>query len=287
MSEWDAIVLDLDGDPEMLRECLDSITSQVPAPARVIVFDNGSSMPTRARLSTAAPAVEHHRSEANLGFARGVNAALAFSSAELLAVINNDAVLRPGWSKLLTAAFEESTVAGAQSVIVSPDANTVDGAGITLIAGRIVQLGHGEPVRDVNLSLFWGVSATAAMYRRRALEQVSTDGIVFDERFESYYEDVDLAARLDAAGFTMTLIEAPLAMHHGSTTAPRLGSHALFLRTRNRYFVARLHDGVARSSSLLLEDLRRVVREGSRLRLLRAVTIARGAIAGLTARLRA
>ncbi len=54
---------------------------------------------------------------------------------------------------------------------------------------------------DVGVEEIFGVSATAAVYRREALRAVASGGEVFDPRLGSYYEDVDLAGRLRAAGF--------------------------------------------------------------------------------------
>src|SRR5262245_51137228 len=86
MSDVDVIVLDVDGGA-MLRDCLASIAAQTLPPRRVIVFDNGSRTPTPNAV----------RSETNLGFAGGVNAALRHGDAPFVALVNNDVVLDPDW----------------------------------------------------------------------------------------------------------------------------------------------------------------------------------------------
>ncbi len=53
--------------------------------------------------------------------------------------------------------------------------------------------------------------------------------------------------------------------HRGSQSASLLGIRALFLRTRNRYWVARLHPGTALIGALLREDLGLVLRGRSSL----------------------
>src|SRR5256885_14690888 len=83
----DVIVLDLDGG-FLLRDCLVSIAAQTLRPCRVIVFDNGSRTP----VETGMPAVTVIRSQVNLGFAGGVNAALHHSDAPLVALVNNHVV---------------------------------------------------------------------------------------------------------------------------------------------------------------------------------------------------
>ena len=83
MSDVDVIVLDVDGGA-MLRECLESIDRQMLQPNRVILFDNGSRTPTPNATA---------RSEKNLGFAGGVNAALQHATSPFVALINNDVIL--------------------------------------------------------------------------------------------------------------------------------------------------------------------------------------------------
>ncbi|HEX8153714.1 MAG TPA: hypothetical protein VF698_11335, partial [Thermoanaerobaculia bacterium] len=130
----------------------------------------------------------------------------------------------------------------------------IDGAGIDISDGTYRQIRTpGTPA--------WGVSATAALYRRSALASN-----IFDPRFFAYYEDVELCARLHAGGWTTRVLPAIKATHRGSQSAGVLGKRAKYLRTRNRYFVARLHPGVGRIGALLWEDARLLARGRSSLR---------------------
>lgn len=244
----DVIVLDVDGG-EMLRDCLASIAAQTRQPRRVIVFDNGSRTPTPGAI----------RSEVNLGFAGGVNAALQHSDAPLVALVNNDAVLDPDWLATVADAMARDEKLAAVQTILRHDFETVDGAGIDISDGTIRQIGHGAPL-SANHPPAWGISATAALYRRAAIGPRP-----FDERFFAYYEDVELSARLREGGWNLTVLPVAKATHRGSQSASLLGSRALFLRTRNRYWVARLHPGTARIGALLREDLRLLLRGRSSL----------------------
>lgn len=256
MTDVDVIVLDIDGG-EMLRECIESILSQSAMPRRVVVFDNGSRVPARTRCRGE---VEILRSESNLGFAAGANAAYSATDAPFIALVNNDAVLDPDWLATVRAAFDsDSKIAAVQTVIRSDQAR-IDGAGIDVSDGTIRQVGHGSAI-GAPLSEAWGVSATAAMYRRSAVGPQ-----LFDPRFFAYYEDVDLSARLHRSGWRTVVLPVVKATHRGSASAALLGRTARRLRTRNRYWVARRHPGVGRVSSLLAEDIRLLLRGKSSLR---------------------
>lgn len=253
MSDVSVIVLDVDGG-EMLRDCLASIAAQTLPPAEVIVFDNGS------RVPTAAPDARVIRSDRNRGFAGGANAAFAQSEGAFIALINNDVTLDADWLAAVRAAIDADPRLAAVQTVLRRDAATIDGAGISIADGTFRQIGHGLSI-GVALEQAWGVSATATLYRREALGER-----MFDERFFAYYEDVDLCARLHENGWRTKVLDGVKATHRGSQSASILGRDALRLRTRNRYWVARLHRGVGRASALLWEDVRLALRGRASLR---------------------
>lgn len=246
----DVIVLDVDGET-MLEECLASLRAQTVQPDRIVVFDNGSRVPTPGATA---------RSEANLGFAGGANAAYGHTTAPYVALVNNDVVLQADWLKTVGDALDrDEQLAAVQTIIRRPD-GMIDGAGIDISDGTFRQIGHGKPIGSP-LAVAWGVSATATLYRRTAL-----GGRIFEERLFTYYEDVELCARLRAAGWRTAVLPVVKATHRGSASASVLGGEALRLRTRNRYVVARMHRGVGRVASLLWEDARLLIRGRSSLR---------------------
>lgn len=251
MSDTDVIVLDFDGGA-MTAECLGSIDRQTMPPANVIVFDNGSVSPSPRAT---------HRNATNLGFAAGVNAAVRHATSPYVALVNNDVVLDEDWLATVRGAMRDG-VAAVQTIL-RRDVSTIDGAGIDVSDGTIRQIGSGFPI-GTPLPSAWGVSATATLYRRELLH--------FDESFFAYYEDVELSARLREAGWELLVLPVAKATHHGSRSAPRLGARARYLRTRNRYRVAKMHPGTGRVAALFFEDLRLLPQGRSSLR---------GIIAGL------
>lgn len=253
----DVIVLDLDGGA-MLDECLASLRAQT-VPHGLVLFDNGSRTPTPNAT---------RRSETNLGFAGGANAAFRLCRAPYVAIVNNDVVLEPDWLEHVRDALDrDERLAAVQTIIRRPD-GLIDGAGIDVSDGTFRQIGYGKAVGEP-LSVAWGVSATATLYRASALGPR-----IFDERLFAYYEDVELCARLREQGWRTAVLPLIKATHRGSASA-RVLPHARRLRTRNRYLVARMHPGVGRIRSLLWEDARLA---------LRGRTSLRGLIEGLCSR---
>ncbi len=178
----------------------------------------------------------------NRGFAGGVNAGIAASRAEFIGVVNDDVLVDPDWLVQLLDLFADRPRAGAaQGINLSADRTVVDGAGIgwnrwwqaTQIDRGGAPPDPGGPPRPV-----FGVSATAALYRRSALERSRLDGgLVFDSGLESYYEDVDLACRLAARGFTAWSLPGARTRHRGSSSAGIYGARRARLLYRNRHLV--------------------------------------------------
>src|SRR5687767_6722725 len=131
MSDVDVIVLDIDGGA-MLVECLASIHGA----ARVIVFDNGSHVPT---LTT--PPFEIIRSETNLGFARGANEAYRATTAPFVALINNDVVLDRDWLTVVREAMDRDERLAAVQTIIRRSDGRIEGAGIDVSDGTF-QIGR-------------------------------------------------------------------------------------------------------------------------------------------------
>jgi N-acetylglucosaminyl-diphospho-decaprenol L-rhamnosyltransferase len=275
MTDVSVIVLDIDGG-DMLRACLDSIAAQTVPPREVIVFDNGSRTPAVERISFRH-GLHVYRSAINLGFAGGNNEAYRHASGAYIALVNNDVVLDREWLAVVTAALDADPKLAAVQTILRRDDTTIDGAGIDISDGTFRQAGHGLPLESGGHAgalatatserhgrrtpEAWGVSATAALYRREAL-----GASIFDARLFAYYEDVDLCARLHESGWRTAVLPVIKGTHRGSQTASLLGGDALRLRTRNRYLVSRRHPGVGRIGALLWEDMKLLIRGRTSLR---------------------
>ena len=96
------------------------------------------------------PSVELVRLPSNLGFAGGNNVGIQKTETELVALVNDDAVVEPGWAEHLVAALEADTnLAAAQGVNLSLDRpDILDGCGIGWNRRlQAIQIGHGEPRR--------------------------------------------------------------------------------------------------------------------------------------------
>jgi GT2 family glycosyltransferase len=231
-----AIVVNRNGG-EALERCLDSLLAQLGVVVEIVVVDNGSSE-EELRAVSRRPGVRLVPFSGNLGFARAVNEGLARTDSPFVLAVNNDARLAPDYvARLAARLMLDRRLAGAQGLVLRDD-GAVDTAGLSWNSrGEAVPIASGQsrfpgPTEAVEIP---GVSATAALYRREALGEVSDNGAVFDDSFFAYYEDVDLALRLSRAGWRFVLDPEAIAYHEGSRTGRRTPFRRALWTARNRW----------------------------------------------------
>jgi GT2 family glycosyltransferase len=224
------------GRSPLLVPCLEALRCEG---LEIVVVDQGE----RPADLPAGLADQILRPGRNLGFAGGTNAGIAAATGDLIATVNDDVLLEPGWTAALAGALEADPQAaaaqGGNLALDPPD--RIDGCGLAWNRWwQAVQVGHGEPAPasgDAPREVF-GVSATAALFRRSALSRVAVEGAVFDPRLLSYYEDVELAGRLRAAGFHALFVPAARARHAGSATGRTMSRERWRLIYGNRWLAA-------------------------------------------------
>lgn len=220
MHEPVAVVIPSLGNPSLVP-CLAALSAQSLRPDRIIVVLSGGALPLETGSET-----EWIVNDQRLGFAAAVNRGLRKigDSAGFIALLNDDAVPSPQWLETLVKALETRDDLGAVQGTVTTSENPplVDGRGLGLTHfGLPVQLERGAPADDTDREIeeHIGVSATAALFRSSALKAAQlNDGSVFDEAFDSYHEDTDLALRLGRIGKRSAWVPGALCCHLGSAS---------------------------------------------------------------------
>ena len=233
-------------------ECLDSVAGMHYPTADVILCDNAStddSVPRIVRWAAArkwptrvatdgdgspedhwvadqAPRLLVVRGRENRGFAGGTNVAIRHALVgprryRYVWVLNTDTTVEATALGFAVSALEaRADAAAAQSLLIwARDRDLVDSAGMRLLrrGGAVDMLRH-RPRKELeswaagrNVVPVFGCCGAAALYRLDALRDVG----LFDERFFSGYEDVDLACRLQDRGYGALLVTCSVVYHVG------------------------------------------------------------------------
>ena len=201
----------------LLAEAVASIEAQT-LPVETIVVDNASTDGTLEMLASRFPKVAVVQNTENLGFGRAVNRGAAEAGdADVIVLVNNDAVCAPDFVAELLAPFADDSVGMTAGVLLQGGApELIDSAGIELDT----TLGSWDYLWNQPVSALAeahdpvGPCGGAAAYRLPAFRELGG----FDETLFAYWEDVDLALRFREAGWRCVLAPGARAVHkHGQT----------------------------------------------------------------------
>jgi GT2 family glycosyltransferase len=178
----------------------------------VVVVDNGSSDGSAELVRERYPEAKLLALGANLGFGPALNRAVAATpAADPVILLNDDAAPEPQFVAALLERLGEGVDSVAGVMTQEADPGRIDSAGV--VADRTL-MGfdylHDQPLAAAaSAGDPLGPTGGAALYRRAGFDAVGG----FDERMFLYYEDLDLALRLAAAGSRCALAPEARAIH--------------------------------------------------------------------------
>lgn len=219
----DAVVVTWNSRETALR-CLEHLAG-VPV-ERVILVDNASADGTADAVESAHPEVEVVALEREHGLAAAYNRGADRGSAPLVLFLNDDVFVNDEAVRALVSALDErpSAVAAAGR-LVDPDDGSTQAEYLpqpfpTLASLTAMLAGRGRsPVElsDVETVVVDQPPGACLLIRRDVFDAAGG----WDEDFEFWYEDVDLARRLKARGEVLYVPAARVA-HAGGQSARRL-----------------------------------------------------------------
>ncbi|RIX26615.1 glycosyltransferase [Amnibacterium setariae] len=266
------------GASDLLEETLAPLVRSDPS-LRAVVVDNRSTERERLRLSALA-AEEGWATvlpDANLGFGAGMNLGVAAAfedGAEAVLLLNPDAAIDRRAVRLLGETVRADPMALAAPRIERPDGSLWSvGHLLDLRDGTMRSARRGAPGADAQQ---WLTGACLLMHRRLW----DAAGGFADDYF-LYWEDVDLSARVLAAGGRLVVVDDAVAVHaeggtqgNGIRTAGTAKSPTYYYwNVRNRQVFAALHLDEQGRRRWRREDRRvllEVVLQGGRRQLLTA-----------------
>lgn len=250
-----SIIIPVHGQLRYTRHCLTALAAcQTRRSFEVIVVDDASPDETSAVLASCS-GLRLLTLEQNLGFVKACNRGAECARGEVLVFLNNDTQVQPGWLDALLETFQSSADVGVVgSKLIFPHGRLQEAGGIVFNDGTCWNYGHlDEPGRPQYSYLREPdyVSGASLAIRRELFRVLGG----FDEAYSpGYYEDVDLAFRVRAAGYRLCYQPLSQVVHfEGVTGGLRDSDDASgmkrFQSINRGTFVARWHQELAAHGS--------------------------------------
>jgi len=201
-----------------LERLLPSLIRAAPHDAQIIVVDDASTDASAAWIRDRFPQIEVIARMANGGFCAACNDGLAASTGEIVAALNNDTEILPGWFEAAAVHFENPRVGSVAPLVLSmANPAVVDSAGQEYHGcGWAYDRWHGQRLREEmeRSAEVFGPTMACAFYRRDALRKTG----FLPPEFGAYLEDTDLAFRFRWAGYSCIFEPQSRLLHVGSAT---------------------------------------------------------------------
>ncbi len=239
-----------------ITPCLESLQNQDYSNLEIVIFDNNSTDQTLDILQERFPNIRLIESNENIGFARSHNEIIRQTDSEFYACFNIDMIFEPNVISELVDAIQQKPIFGSSGGKIkrwdfdmfqkNPNAseiqgktNFIDSAGIRILRSHRFEdrgqneIDHGQYEDSKQV---FGISGAAVLYRKKALEDIAfinekENKEYFDESMFMYKEDIDIAYRLQWAGWK-SLYTPKAVCYHDRTIASKGSSHFQIIKNR-------------------------------------------------------
>ena len=217
-----------------LKQCIESVLNQSEQDFECLIVDNGSEDGSLATLPKLDKRFQIIELGYNAGFAVANNHAAKLAKSTWIALLNPDAFARPDWLENLlkeTVDHPSAGMIGSTQYLALEKTPTLDGAGDCYhFSGIAFRAGYGRKYSPPPTGMVFGPCAAAALYDRKVFLELGG----FDERFFCYHEDVDIAFRMQLAGYDCVQSQSAIVDHVSSAIAAKVPNFAIYHGTRNR-----------------------------------------------------
>lgn len=230
-----------------IEDCLSSLSSQTYPNYETVLVDNDSNDGSPELALSICRSLKLVRTETNLGYAGGVNAALPHVSSDYVVVQNMDTVVEPEWLACMMEVMLGCPKAGAVAprILLHSDPTRLNSLGINIhVSGLGFNRGYGHPNPEDSLAPHRvdGLHGASFVIRRDLLDRL---GGMNDQTF-MYYDDVDLSWLVNLAGFQIICAPSAVVYHKYEL---KMNPLKFYYLERNRWFL--LLSALSRTGFLL------------------------------------
>lgn len=227
---------------DLLHRCLEALQQSAYTGPMDTVVVNNACPDGSIGVVQQYPFARVVHSTVNRGYAGGCNWGIRHSNAPYVVLLNNDAVVTPGWLNALVQCMEHDAALGAvQPKVLSIDrpdtfdyaggaGGEMDILGYPYVRGRLFDtLERDEGQYDTATTRIFWASGAACLLRRSVLNQVG----LLEEAYFAHMEEIDLHWRMQWAGYTVAIAPDAVVYHQAGSTLKAESVKKMMLNHRN------------------------------------------------------
>ncbi len=217
--------------PFLLKHCLERVLAQSYPHKEIIVVDSSTNDESEQVVAQYPGVINVRLRGQRNNMPQARNKGIAASSGDILAFIDDDSMVQPGWLASLVNAYHDETVGAVGGRVIDmpePFCDQIEGSPCLIIkpSGRVFRRGVGllsTEAREVD-----HLPGANMSFRRAVLEQVGG----FDPHYilVNLREETDLCIRVKKAGWRIMFVPAMAQVHF----SPRIVQNP-YLLERPRY----------------------------------------------------
>jgi GT2 family glycosyltransferase len=236
--ELSVVIVNHDG-----ADCLPSALAALAAntateSVECVIVDSGSHDGSWEEVERIWPKARAVRFEENIGFCAGCNWGAEAARGRLVAFVNFDGEVEPGWDLPLMMLLGDPSVSVATGLLLAPDGETIEAAGLEIAPNTATFARQGLMPRSAASSEPLDVAAaTGALMMVRRSDFLSLGG--FYEPIFMYGEETDYCLRVP--GRIVFHPASAIRHEHGHAAGPPRSAIRLYWGSRNRLVNAARH----------------------------------------------
>jgi GT2 family glycosyltransferase len=211
-----------------LFDCVQALRADPDRSAEIIVVDNGGLADEVAEVAARFSPVTVLGSGHNLGFAGGVNLAMRWllgrngRGPRVVALVNQDCVVRPGWLAPLVAVLLEpgERVAVAGATLLDARGLLIQHAGgVIHVNGLTDHMGRGRGADEAGQLQARDVDYVTGALCALSVDAWSQLGPMDEGYHPVYFEEVDYCVRARAQGYRVVYVPASEGLHEEAASS--------------------------------------------------------------------
>src|SRR5438132_919867 len=200
--------------PFLLRHCIERVLSQPYADKEIIVVDSSSNDESEEVVAQHPEVISVRLRRQRNNRPQAYNEGIAASSGNIIAFVDDDAMVQPDWLESLIEAYHDETVGGVGGRVIeipSPHCDLVTGPPRMFVkpSGRVIGKDWGLfSTEKVEVDHLAGGNMS---FRREVLEQVG--GLDPNYTLANLRVETDLCVRVKMAGWRIMFVPAMAVVH--------------------------------------------------------------------------